>query len=162
MAFSPDMKYLAVSAEETPTIRVFDLNTRSLAKEVRREFYNSRVTSIHFHKDQSRWLLISDDMGDCEIFFTKEMTKKELELCTVKNRRSSLRFLSFISGYFDSEWSFAFHHNNEEFQCKSRFLGDGTFVIISKNGYWSHLTFDMLFGGSCYEVKETQNFITSY
>lgn len=159
MCFSADVGYLAIAPKDGNIIRIFNLRTGKLTKEVRRSFMASEISSMSFDRVNGDWLLVSDNFGDSEIFYVHKDRKNEAELNMIQNRRSIFKFLGGIIPYFNSEWSFASYRNAEEIGGVSRFLGDGTFTIVSKNGNVCKLNFDKIFGGDCLEVNPRKNFL---
>lgn len=159
MAFSKDITFLAVSSVTNGVIRIFDLVSGKLSKEVRRSFLATDINSLSFDTGSGDWLLVSDRLGDSEVFYVHKKGREELEMNIVHNRKSYLSFLGKFFPYFGSEWSFAKYRNSDEVEGVSRFLDDGTFIVASKNGNVCNLTFDKIFGGECLEVKSRRNFL---
>ena len=181
MEFSHDLKFIAAAAKDSPVIRIFRVRDSSLFKEIRKQYCLGPLVNLRFDnaflnsakgitsadEQTSNYLMMTDKMGNMELFFVKEhqedpkMGLKSSDNL-ISNRRSMFSFLKSFVPYFDNEWSFAFLKNFEELKDPVySFQKDGTLVCVDKDHKIRKVEFDMIFGGSCKVNDQIDNFSLS-
>jgi len=76
----------------------------------------------------------------------------------VKNPKSKLSFLKFLTPYFDSEWSFA-QYKVLDSKTKVAFGKDeNSLYIIGYDGNFYTVTFDPVNGGECFKAFSSKIF----
>lgn len=135
-----DEKLIATVSQKGTIIRVFDIETLVKVHEFRRGAYCSNINSINFNKDSTYLAVISDKIT-VHIYNLKN---KEL------NRKSCL---SYLGGYFKSDWSFAWYYNDEPHETlKCFFNNDNDLILVKKDVLFTKLRFDCDNGGECVNV----------
>lgn len=141
---------LATASEKGTLIRVFSTFTSEMIIELRRGTQEIIVNSLAFDS-LGKWLACSSISGTVHVFTIPGAGVEN------KNQRSKLSFMKFISGYFDSEWSFARFHMKEQTENKTIFLEtfsgteqtDVKLAVVTKGGKFITLGFDAEIGGDC-------------
>jgi len=113
MALSNDGALLATASERGTLIRVYDTATTEKVKEVRRGSQNANIYSLAFSPDQ-RFLACGSDTGTVHVFALKGGEGSE----GGQNSKGAFGFMSGVSSYFASEWSFA-KYNSAQIQGKA-------------------------------------------
>eukprot|EP00906_Rhabdomonas_costata_P004917 RCo007372 len=118
LALNSNGTFLATASEKGTLIRIFDLQASrpTLIKEVRRGAREARIYSISF-SSCSRFVSVTSSSGTLHVFDTTAASatpgqgsiqdEDSAAETNPKNQKSSLGILSYVSGYFASEWSFA-------------------------------------------------------
>eukprot|EP00906_Rhabdomonas_costata_P004916 RCo007371 len=118
LALNSNGTFLATASEKGTLIRIFDLQVTppTLIKEVRRGAREARIYSISF-SSCSRFVSVTSSSGTLHVFDTTAASatpgqgsiqdEDSAAETNPKNQKSSLGILSYVSGYFASEWSFA-------------------------------------------------------
>eukprot|EP00906_Rhabdomonas_costata_P004915 RCo007369 len=118
VALNTNGSLLATASEKGTLIRIFDLRsaTPALLKELRRGALMATIYSIGF-SGCSRFICVASSWGTLHVFDTSAapepprqgpfLDEKSSAELTPKNQKSTLGILSYVSGYFASEWSFA-------------------------------------------------------
>jgi WD40 repeat protein len=131
LALSADNSLLATASALGTLIRVYQVSTGKMLRELRRGVEIATVRSLNFSRDGRRLLLASEKAGlssTVHIFSVSDETHE--------NVRSVLSVVgSFLPSLFGSEWSFAQFHVDEP-GCVAVFdHGDGDhFCVISPSG----------------------------
>lgn len=126
LALSPDGTMLATASERGTLIRVWDVVTGKMIKELRRGLEVVEITSLCFNSDSSR-LLVSSEKGTVHVFsLLKEVT----------NKKSNLAYISeYLPSYFASEWSFVSFEIPGGSQCTFGKSADTIYVVTPSNRF---------------------------
>eukprot|EP01017_Pseudomicrothorax_dubius_P049886 TRINITY_DN9341_c0_g1_i3.p1 TRINITY_DN9341_c0_g1~~TRINITY_DN9341_c0_g1_i3.p1 ORF type:complete len:221 (+),score=41.61 TRINITY_DN9341_c0_g1_i3:61-723(+) len=145
---SPNGERLATTSEKGTLIRVFDCTTGEHLHEFRRGIQHMPIYSLAFHVT-NEWLVATSDSGTVHIF---NLSKSAAS----KNAKSKLSFLSVVSNYFESEWSFAqFRMKEKNAKSRAVFLGaDFTISVANDAGKAYTFKFDPEKGGECIADEE--------
>ena len=164
-----DSGSLVASASEKGTlIRIFCTKTGKKLQELRRGSDNAMVFSLSFHYEDE-WLSCISDSGTLHIFSLlsdlgkqkiREKAKKKKE--KTKNRKMMLSFMSFLSTYFGSEYSFAHFKNRFDSRTKVFFLPNFMVLLVSYGGNMSLISFNKDTGGNCKEEMTGNIFMPYY
>lgn len=157
---------LATASEKGTLIRIFDTYSGAKLQEVRRGTEKADIYSIAFSPD-SRFFCTSSDKGTIHIFALNSETQGTsngenengvepladsgsgggfLKKWASTNRKSKM---SFIGGYFSSEWSFSWFRGPE---CPSICCfgqDSATVIVFTAEGSHYKLSFDTEKGGEC-------------
>lgn len=140
MSINKDETLLATASERGTIIRIFDIVGGTKLYEFRRGTNISNIQYIVFSED-SQFIAVISDRGTIHIYNLKNINA---------NRKSMLSMLSVISGYFDSDWSFAWYFDetiNKTKKCC--FNNNNDLLIISESNNCQKLSFDKNNGGLC-------------
>eukprot|EP00668_Euglena_longa_P005346 GGOE01006303.1.p1 GENE.GGOE01006303.1~~GGOE01006303.1.p1 ORF type:complete len:357 (+),score=65.77 GGOE01006303.1:65-1135(+) len=166
VAVNHDGSRIATASEKGTIIRVYNTNTDNssqpvLMKEVRRGTQYTEIYSISFSMD-SRFIVMSSGRGTIHVFDLGAVDSNPTpapEDGSDMNRKSTFGFLAGISGYFGSEWSFAWY-KGPEVPCICAFGQDGASVlVVASNGQFLRLGFRRDKGGEM-QCKESDFFCT--
>lgn len=153
-----DSGSLVASASEKGTlIRIFCTKNGHKLQELRRGSEYAMVFSLSFHFED-QWLTCISDSGTLHVFnLLSDLGKEKLrekrrsKAQKSKNRKSMLAFMSFLSTYFGSEYSFAHFKNRFDARTKVFFLANFKILLVSYGGNMSLISFDKITGGDCKE-----------
>ena len=126
IVLSPDGKLLATASERGTLIRVWDVETGSLLRELRRGLEVVEIHSLVFNNDGSR-LLVSSEKGTVHIFSL---------LNSVTNKKSNFSYISdYLPSYFASEWSFLTFEVPSGSSCTFGKVSDTVYAVTSTNRF---------------------------
>lgn len=165
IAINYDGTRLATASEKGTIIRVY--NTKpgagkepTLIKEVRRGTHYTEIHSISFSMD-SRFIVVSSGQATIHIFDLgaagAEVPVPTEDDSAEKNRKSTFGFLSGLSQYFGSEWSFAWFKGPEVPSICAFGPDNSSVLVVASDGQFQRLVFDREKGGEM-ELKESENF----
>jgi WD repeat-containing protein 45 len=134
---SYDNKYIATCSKKGSLIRVFNVETLALTKELRRGTEYVKIVNLSFNKDNSL-LLCSSEKGSIHIFSLED------SISNVNNK--TIYGISYVKSmlpkYFDSQWSFAQIYL-KHIQTYNIFSKEAFNIIsVASNGCFYILTFD--------------------
>eukprot|EP01006_Ploeotia_vitrea_P008027 TRINITY_DN18900_c0_g1_i1.p1 TRINITY_DN18900_c0_g1~~TRINITY_DN18900_c0_g1_i1.p1 ORF type:complete len:382 (-),score=36.04 TRINITY_DN18900_c0_g1_i1:150-1295(-) len=142
VCLSSDGNKLLTTSWKGTLIRVFDANSGMQLKEFRRGSERATVYSLCF-SPTSDFIACSSDKGTIHVFSMGN-----------KNRKSMFSFLSGLSSYAGSEWSFAWYHGQPEAVVCS--FGDGPadnhVALVYASGSFLQLPFNKHKGGQMIEA----------
>ena len=85
LEFSHDLKFIASAAKDSSVIRIFRVEDSSLFREIRKQYCIDSIVNFNFDvnflsngtiteasQQESSYLLMSDKMGNVEIFYIKD------------------------------------------------------------------------------------------
>ena len=145
-------------ASQSSWIRIFSYEKGTLVYQFQREFLNSELSSMIFSQG-AEWFMVTNQMSDIEIFYTKVLNQKSERLNILKNRTGFLNGLKHFLPYFGTEYHFAGYKDLQESNGISVFLERGQILTLCNNGKVRVTHFDMMNGGTCFESSKTFNFI---
>eukprot|EP00669_Euglena_mutabilis_P011446 TRINITY_DN6086_c0_g1_i3.p1 TRINITY_DN6086_c0_g1~~TRINITY_DN6086_c0_g1_i3.p1 ORF type:complete len:205 (-),score=54.61 TRINITY_DN6086_c0_g1_i3:150-764(-) len=155
VALNQDGSRLATASEKGTIIRVYKTNTESsglptLLKEVRRGSHYAEIYSMCFSAD-SQYLVVSSGRGTIHIFALGMAEGPGASVAAAEgveqNRKSTFGFLSSVSTYFSSEWSFAWF-KGPDVPCICAFgPDDASIFVVASNGQFLKLAFQREGGG---------------
>ncbi|PNY09732.1 WD repeat domain phosphoinositide-interacting protein 3-like [Trifolium pratense] len=166
-----DGKFLATASTRGTLIRVFDTENGALLQEVRRGANAAEIYSLAF-SSTAQWLAVSSDKGTVHVFSLKvNNSNTELEKSQSSSNSADASIASFSSSlpfikikgvlpkYFNSEWSFAQFHLNEDCRCTVAFGNqNNTLTILGMDGSFYRCQFDPVHGGKMTQL-ESHNFL---
>eukprot|EP01017_Pseudomicrothorax_dubius_P045964 TRINITY_DN8033_c0_g3_i1.p1 TRINITY_DN8033_c0_g3~~TRINITY_DN8033_c0_g3_i1.p1 ORF type:complete len:348 (+),score=78.47 TRINITY_DN8033_c0_g3_i1:58-1101(+) len=149
LELSADGTRLATASEKGTLVRVYNAETGELLSELRRGSEYAMIYALAFDPE-NKWLAVTSDSGTLHIFSTKGTSAQAMEESGVRNAKSKFLFMKFISNYFDSQWSFAQYRMSDVSFSRASFAPDGTsLIVITADGNYFHLEFDIEKGGEC-------------
>lgn len=109
MVFSQDGKYIATCSQRGTLIRIYNVFTRKIVKELRRGTEGAVINWISFSKDNA-FLLCRNKKGTIHIFHTdydenRKKNNKMMYITGYINKYVPI-LKSYMPKYIDSEWSF--------------------------------------------------------
>ncbi|XP_057366811.1 WD repeat domain phosphoinositide-interacting protein 4-like [Daphnia carinata] len=119
LALNSQGTLVATASDKGTLIRVWDTMKRTLLVELRRGSDPATLYCINFSPD-SEFLCCSSDKGTIHIFALKE---------THLNRRSSLKKMSFLGNYIESQWALANFTVPPECACICAFGSNKSSVV---------------------------------
>lgn len=134
---SNDNKYIVTCSKKGSLIRVYNIETLELTKELRRGTDYVTIVNLSFNSDNSL-LLCSSDKGTIHIFSLEDSITNQNN----KTLYGISYFKSILPTYFDSQWSFAqiYLKNMRTYNIFSK--ENFNLISISSNGCFYVLTFD--------------------
>ena len=136
-------KYLVTSSETGTLVRIFDIETNKLIKELRRGSDRVKIVDLKF-SENLKYLLCSSIKGTIHIFNTMINSDDNQE--NTKDNNISLGygtyyFTDYLPQYFSSEWSFTQFYLDKVI-VNSIFIDDKEIVSIGDNGNYYVLSFE--------------------
>ena len=135
---SNDNTYMATCSKKGSLIRIFNLETLELTKELRRGTEYVKIINLSFNKDNSL-LLCSSDKGTIHIFSLED------SVSNVNNK--TLYGISYIKSlvptYFDSQWSFAQIYLKHLWTYNIFSKENFNLISVASNGCFYILSFDI-------------------
>eukprot|EP00771_Trimastix_marina_P000386 gnl/Trimastix_PCT/1404.p1 GENE.gnl/Trimastix_PCT/1404~~gnl/Trimastix_PCT/1404.p1 ORF type:complete len:359 (+),score=54.79 gnl/Trimastix_PCT/1404:54-1130(+) len=132
LALNVDGSRLATASEKGTLVRIFNLDTRELVREVRRGTEAASVHAMCFSHD-SHWLAVSSDRGTVHVF---ALTDQGASI----NPTSKLSILKRVVPYFGSEWSFAQFRLSPHTASICGFSPDSHFLyVVTSEGHFYKL-----------------------
>lgn len=156
---------LATASEKGTLIRIWNTTNGKLIQELRRGHEHVILFCVTFDFGDN-WLGCISDSGTVHIFnidnkklIENDIKKQETDNLT-KNPKNILNWLSFISPYFKSEFSFSSYKIDFESKTKLTFLQDGSLLLQSYQGEVISQNFDKINGGACKRIYFRKNFMS--
>lgn len=128
--------YIVTTSELGTLIRLFEIKTGKMIKELRRGSDSTKIVDLKF-SDDSKFLLCSSIKGTIHIFSTC-LTDSKGNNIGIGYGMSYLQ--SMLPSYFSSEWSFIQFYL-ENIISYSIFLGNDEIITIGNNGHFYVLSF---------------------
>jgi len=134
---SNDHTYIATCSKKGSLIRIFNIDTLALTKELRRGTEYVKIVNLSFNKDNSL-LICSSDKGTIHIFSLED------SISNVNNK--TLYGISYVKSmlpaYFDSKWSFSQIYLKNMITYTIFSKEQYNLISIASNGCFYMLTFD--------------------
>ncbi len=141
-AFDSSGKYIVSASEKGTLLRIYDLESTTLVKELRRGSDQVNIVDLKFSPD-NKYLLCSSCRGTIHIFYTNINNNDNSEDNEVNNSLGYGTYYvsSYLPSYFSSEWSFTQFYLKDIISY-SLFNKDNEIITIGNNGCFYTLTFN--------------------
>ena len=141
-----DGKLLATASEKGTLVRVFNADSGQLTHELRRGVDRADIYCLQFNL-ASEFLAVTSDKGTVHLFNLSKAAGS-----SGQNMKSNL---SFLGGYFQSEWSFA-QLRIPDYRAIVAFGSDATntLVVLCADGSYIKAKWDPLLGGEMTRVDQ--------
>jgi WD40 repeat protein len=147
VGISSDGGLVATASEKGTLVRVFETSGGQLVHELRRGVDRAEIYCLQFNLT-SEYLAVTSDKGTVHLF-------------SVKNSANSKSNLSFLGGYFQSQWSFA-QLRIPDYRAIVAFGQDpNTLVVLCADGSYVKAKWDPLLGGEMTKVDHA-SFLAEY
>jgi len=166
-ALNTDGTRIATASEKGTLIRIFDTATGTKLQEVRRGLDKAEIYSLAFNTN-SQWLACSSDKGTIHVFAlrgqSKAEEKKEKAAASAAaavasedkskkedkkiNPTSHWKWLSPLSSYLKSEWSFAQYRVPDVKSIVCFGTERNSIIVVTAEGMYYKAIFDPEHGGS--------------
>jgi len=141
--FSKDGKYIFTCSNKGTLIRIYDITSGNLFKELRRGSDQVQIVDLKM-SDDNKFILASSSKGTIHVF-SADNTEVDIEKNTKNNvgigwGMNSLKM--FLPEYFSSEWSFSQIRINNVLTYSNFIEGIKEIITIGDNGCFYVLNFD--------------------
>ena len=143
-----DGSQVATASEKGTLVRIFEASTGQLVHELRRGVDRAEIYALQFNLT-AEYLAVTSDKGTVHLFNLGRVGQG-------KNAKSNL---SFLGGYFQSEWSFA-QLRIPDYRAIVAFGAEpNTLVVLCADGSYIKAKWDPLLGGDMTKIDQA-NFAT--